>query len=131
MAEVEDLARRWVAGFASYEADSMVALSAPDVKLYLPRNELEGGGYRGHDGVRQAIADLRESWAGIEYDLQWVESGDDVALTYLRTTNQALADGPEVTYDLWIVIRVRNRLVTYSRPHLDEAPARADAGLEA
>jgi hypothetical protein len=61
----EWIARRFCDAFNDRDAEALVALADPEVRYY-PTALVGGGrGYEGHDGLRQWVAELRES--GIEH----------------------------------------------------------------
>jgi len=55
------LAQAVIAAWNALDRDAFVKLQHPEVEMTLPRNVLEGGSYRGHEGVRRAFNDAVES----------------------------------------------------------------------
>lgn len=63
------------------DVESMIAITSPDVEFSTFLTEVEGGSYRGHDGVRAWQADLRSSFAHYEPDPARFEDYGDLVLT--------------------------------------------------
>ena len=61
------LAERAFEAFTKRDMEPFVACFHPSVEFMLPRNRLEGGSYRGLDGIRRAWADLYETWEDIRF----------------------------------------------------------------
>jgi ketosteroid isomerase-like protein len=129
VAGTEQLMRSFVEAWNRMDEDAYCALCTEDVDFYLPRNLLEGGGYQGRDGVRRAMADARESWEAATVELRSIRDAGDRAMVQMHVTNRAHSGGPEIEYEGWFALRFRDGLISYCRPHLDEADAVADAGL--
>jgi ketosteroid isomerase-like protein len=111
------------------DEDAFTALFTEDAEFYLPRNLLEGGGYAGHDGIRRAMADARDTWEAVTIELRSIRAVGDRALGNMRATNRTRGGGPVIEYEGWLALRFRGNLVSYCRSHMDEADALADAGL--
>jgi ketosteroid isomerase-like protein len=129
VAGTEEFARSMADAWNRMDEEAFAALFTEDVEFYLPRNLLEGGGYRGHAGVRKAMADARETWAAVTVEPRSIRDAGDRAVMQLHVTNKTHDEGPVIEYDGWFVLRFRNGLVSYLRPYLDEADALAEAGL--
>ena len=68
------------AAFRAFEAkdsEAWVNCFHPNTEFLLPRNVLEGGSYRGHEGVRRALADSYETWEGFRIEIQDMREVDD------------------------------------------------------
>jgi ketosteroid isomerase-like protein len=129
VAEIEQLARGTIDAWNRMDADGFAALCTEDVELYLPRNLLEGGGYRGADGIRRAMADARDSWDEVTLEFCDARAAGDRGVIHAHSKNRSHSGGPALEYEVWNAVRIRDGLVNYFRSHLDEADALADAGI--
>jgi ketosteroid isomerase-like protein len=102
----------------------------PSVEFFLPRNVIEGGSYRGLDGVRRAWADLLEAWDDYRYEQFDIRALDDRVVTLGTATNVSKGGGPSVAYEAAYVVRVRAGKITQWRPFLSHAEALKAVGLE-
>src|SRR6516164_2834343 len=102
----------------------------PDVEMTLPRNLLEGGMYRGRDGLRRAFDDFAESWEAFRFAVDRIEDVDDFVVVLGRGFNTAREGGPSVDYELAILMRFREGQMIESRPFLDHSEALKAVGLE-
>jgi uncharacterized protein (TIGR02246 family) len=126
----EELVRRLMDAWNSWDPDRVAALYTTDAEIYLPRNIVEGGGYYGREGVRRAVTDIVEDyWESITAEVLEVYGEGDRAVARVRMTNVGSDAGPEVIWDLWLVLRFRDGLVAYGRSLLDRDEAFRDAGL--
>src|SRR5215212_1441917 len=71
-----EIVRRAFSAFQGRDSKAWVNCFHPDVELLLPRNVLEGGSYRGHEGVKRALADAFETWETFGFDIQDVRTVD-------------------------------------------------------
>ncbi len=78
-AEIETV-RAGVEAYNRGDAEGVVAMSHPDVRLVPIRSLLEGGEYRGHDGVRRFMADMEEDWADRHIEIDEIREVDDGVL---------------------------------------------------
>ena len=63
------------------DVDSVVAITSPEVEFSTFLTEVEGGSYKGHDGVRAWQADLRASFAHYEPEPRRFEDFGDIVVT--------------------------------------------------
>jgi ketosteroid isomerase-like protein len=69
-AEDLEAVRRGIDAYNRGDVEGMLETTSEDVVLVPVRSLLEGGEYRGHDGVRRYMADMDEDWVerSIEVD---------------------------------------------------------------
>ena len=94
-----------------------------------PRNVLEGGSYRGHDGLRRALADAFETWEDFHFDLEDTRAVDDFVVALGQTTNVGKGDAPAVEYQSAYLFKLREKMIAYSRPYQSHREALEAAGL--
>jgi len=84
--------------------------------------------YRGHDGLRQYLADLNHDWDEFDISVSEVRDGDRYAVALGRVyarAGGAIADGPAA-----FVFELREGLVCWGKTYRDRAEALRRAGLE-
>src|SRR5688500_14989336 len=91
---VREVFRAWV----ERDPEAVVECFHPEVELLLPRNVLEGGSYRGHEGVRRALADVFQTWEDVRFDIREIKAVDDRVIVVGRTTSVGKGDAPAVDY---------------------------------
>src|SRR5687768_17463763 len=93
-----DTVRAAFTAFVERDPEAWVSCFHPNVELLLPRNLLEGGRYRGHEGVRRALTDAFQTWKEFRFDIQDVKAVDDRVIVLGRTTAVGKGDAPAVDY---------------------------------
>ena len=78
-AEIETV-RAGIDAYNRGDIEGVVAMSHPDVRLVPIRSLLEGGEYRGHEGVRRFMADMDEDWADRRIDVDEIRELPDGVL---------------------------------------------------
>jgi ketosteroid isomerase-like protein len=124
-----EIARTMIRAFEERDADALIECTDADGELLLPRNLIEGGSYKGHEGVRQALADAFDTWEGIHFEVHDVRATDDCAVVLSRTTNVGKGETPTVEYEIGYLVRMRGSKIIYMRPYLDPHEALEAAGL--
>jgi ketosteroid isomerase-like protein len=108
---------RWRAG----DREFLLANAAPDVELYSRFGSLTGEPYRGHDGVRAWLAELRENFERFDVSLDELrEAGDDRVVALGGISFRARGSGIDMDERLGWVFELRNgrvrRMLFYSSP---------------
>jgi ketosteroid isomerase-like protein len=114
------------AAFRAFEAkdsEAWVNCFHPNAEFLLPRNVLEGGSYRGHEGVRRALADSYETWAGFRIEIQDMREIDDRVVALGRTINVGKGDAPTVEYQSAYIAKLRDGKIAYLRPYQSHVEA--------
>ena len=124
------LAERFFEAWTERNPELLVELCDPEIEFLLPRNLLEGGSYKGHDGVRQAMADGYETWQSFGGEIKSVREIGDRAVLRLHSVQLARHEGPQVEYDLTYVLKLRQGRILHARPFLDYEDALKAVGLE-
>jgi ketosteroid isomerase-like protein len=101
----------------------------PNCEFLLPRNLLEGGSYRGHEGVRQAFADVYAAWEDVRFEVEGTRSTGSHVVVVSRTTNVGKGAAPPVTYSTAYLYEIRERKILYFRPYRAVAEALEAVGL--
>ena len=83
---------------AQRDVERLVDLSDPDVRWHSFFAEVAfgaGGGYRGHDGIRQYVSDLNDAWEIVRADVDDGLGVGDIALLVGRIHYRGKASGVE------------------------------------
>jgi len=126
----EEVARRAVAAINVRDADALVALCHPDVEWW-PALTLRVGGipYRGHDGIRRYIADLRDAWDEFDIEIQELRPIRDRVLALCDLRVRGRVSGASLEQQAAVVYWVRGDRVGGARTYLDPAqPPERDPG---
>ena len=118
------------AAFVARDAEAFAECFAEDSELRLPRNLLEGGGYVGREGAKEAIADSFETWADIQIEVEGFREIDDQFLLTTRVTNVGKPGTPSVEYAGWHLVRLRGDEIVSWRPYASERDALEAVGLQ-
>jgi ketosteroid isomerase-like protein len=111
-----ELGRRGFEAFARRDAEALVALCTDDVE-WVPALTLGANGepYRGHDGVRAYMADLRASWPEFDLDLRDMGARDDRVLVLYRLRARGAQSGERIDQDAALGYEVRDGKVAAAR----------------
>jgi ketosteroid isomerase-like protein len=90
-----EIARQGVEAYNRGDAEALVELSDPGITMVPVRALLEGGEYRGHEGVRRFLADMEEDWERREILIDEIRELDDGVLV-LGTFTAVGRSGNEV-----------------------------------
>jgi ketosteroid isomerase-like protein len=124
-----ELARRAILGWDQRGIDAIVEILDPAVEWHPPRESMEPGTYRGHDGVRDYFGRLREIFEDVRVELIDVMAVDkDVVLAVARVVGQSARFGPIDTEWAWL-ITMRNGKATHVATFIDRHEARRVARL--
>ena len=100
--------RRWRTG----DWEFVLANAAPDVEVYSRFGSLTGEPYRGHDGVRAWLAELRENFERFDVWLDEArEAGDDRVVAIGGVSWRARGSGIDMEERLGWVYEFRDRQV--------------------
>jgi uncharacterized protein len=126
-----ELVKRSFEAISAWDVDGLLRLYDPDVELLpLTGTRVETGGYRGHDGVREYMAEARDLWELLEpKGQQYTSLGDRVVVAgHCRVRGRS--SGAESDPPCAWVIGVRDgRIVSHKAYATYDEAARA-AGVE-
>ncbi len=106
-----ELAGRVLDALARRDATSLVDLSDPEVRWHSFFAEVtlgRGGGYRGHDGIRQYVSDLNDAWDIVRADVDDALGVGDIALLVGRIHYRGKASGVETASPAGWMFKFRN-----------------------
>ena len=102
---------------------------ARSVEFMLPRNSLEGGSYRGLDGIRLAWADVYETWEDFRFQRRESRATGDYVVVLGRATNVGKGTAPTVSYDAAYVLKIEQGSIIRWQPYTSSAEAPKAVGL--
>jgi ketosteroid isomerase-like protein len=122
--------RRLVEAFNDRDIDAMLPDIQPDAELHPLRAQLEGKAYRGHDGLREMLADFDQDWELVQMDAeQFRDAGDQVvALGRLRARGRT--SRVDLDVPMGFVWKLRDGKAVYLKTFSEQADALRAAGLE-
>jgi len=123
------IVRRAFSAFQGRDSKAWVNCFHPDVELLLPRNVLEGGSYRGHEGVKRALADAFETWEIFGFDIQDIRTVDDRVIALGRATTVGKGDAPSIEFQSAYLFKLCEGKINYLRPYQSHSEALEAVGL--
>jgi ketosteroid isomerase-like protein len=124
-----EIVLRGMTALLERDVEAWVACCAPDVEVLLPRNLIEGGSYKGHEGVRRAFADAYETWEDLGFDLEGVREIGDRVVVLGRSTNVGRGEAPTIEYESAYLVDLRDGKIVYLRPYESHREALEAAAL--
>jgi ketosteroid isomerase-like protein len=125
-----EIVRRAFSAFQGRDSEAWVNCFHPDVELLLPRNVLEGGSYRGHEGVKRALADAFETWEAFRFDIQDLRTVDDRVIALGRATNVGKGDAPTIEFQSAYLFKLCEGKISYFRSYQSHSEALEAVGLK-
>jgi SnoaL-like domain len=123
-----ELYRRGIEAFNRRDLDGFLALAHPNVVGVSRILAIEGGPYRGHDGVRAWWKGLLDVFPDFFIEILWVRDGGQVTVAGL--SNRALGEGSAALEDfVWQTAEWRDARVVRWEMHRSERDALQAAGL--
>jgi ketosteroid isomerase-like protein len=127
-----ELAGQVLDALARRDVSRLIDLAHPEVEWYSFFAELalgKGGGYRGHDGIRQYVSDLNDAWEIVRGDVDDALEVDDVALLVGRIHYRGKASGVETESPAGWMFKFRDGKVLCFRAFREPAQAIESLGL--
>jgi ketosteroid isomerase-like protein len=126
-----DVAKRVVDAYNRRDVDGLFAeLATPDFEWYpgIVR-ALDGGGYRGREGVARFAVDTEENWAELQIIPEEFRDLGDRVLVLGRIKGRGRGSGAPVDAPQAIILDFRGDRIWRSRVYLDRAEGLRAAGL--
>ena len=127
-AEDQEAVRRGIEAYNRGDVEGMLETTAEDVVMVPVRSLLEGGEYRGHDGVRRFMADMDEDWVERAVEIDEIREVNDswLVLGVFRAIGKS---GTEVHYPVaWHSVMRDGKLVRMTA-YSDQDTALRELGL--
>jgi uncharacterized protein len=127
-AEDQEAVRRGVDAYNRGDVEAMLETTAEDVVMVPVRSLLEGGEYRGHDGVRRFMADMEEDWVERAIEIDEIREVDDswLVLGVFRAVGKS---GTEVRYPVAWHSVMRDGKLARMTAYSDQEAALRELGL--
>lgn len=109
----------------SGDIESALEMMAPDARLVVPPEaSAEPDTYEGHEGVRRYLAGFDGVLEDVRFELIELEQvSADTVLTEMKLSGRGAATGIQVAQDTFVVLGVRDGLVTFINPRNDRESA--------
>ena len=127
-----DLARRVLDTLARRDVSALVELSDPEVWWHSFFAEVtfgRGGGYRGHDGIRQYVRDLNDAWEIVRAEVDDAIGVGSIALLVGRIHYRGKASGVETASPAGWMFKFRDGKVLRFRAFREPEQVLEAAGL--
>ena len=125
-----EIARRAIDAFNRRDFDGYDDLYAPDFEWFPALTmALEGGGYRGREGVEKFAADTRENWEELQALPEEFRDLGDRVLVLGRMQGRGKGSGAQVDAPVWNILDFRGGRIWRSRVFFDRAKALRAAGV--
>ena len=124
-----ELAWRAILGWNERGVDAFIEVLDPEVEWHPPRESMEPGIYRGHDGVRDYFGRLRGVFE--EQRVEWVDVtsvDEDVVLSVVRIAGTTAKFGKIEAEWAWL-ITIRDGKAVHVATFVDRHEALRVAGL--
>jgi ketosteroid isomerase-like protein len=125
-----EVVRRSFDAWNEWDVEALRRLYAEDVVIQTGITEF-GRTFEGDDPIGRWVAEMRETWAEVHWDIERIFEGDedDVVVSFYRAIGVGRESGVEVVRDLTGVCRIRDGLIVSERVYLDRGQALEAAGL--
>ena len=126
-----EIARRGLQAFNAHDREAFVDFWDADCEFFtVTGSRVDGTPYRGHERIRQYMAEIEHAWTGLRFDTDAVREGRDdavVAVGHLRGTGRE--SGATVEQRMGIVWRFEGGKLRHCRAYPDPAEALEAVGL--
>jgi ketosteroid isomerase-like protein len=95
--------------------DAWIGAWDEQAEFYPLRAQLEGQAYRGHDGLRQFVAEMAEGGEQVRFEVDEIRGAGEQLVALGRLRARGPASGVERDIPLALVGVVRDKKVVYSR----------------
>jgi ketosteroid isomerase-like protein len=127
-----ELANRVLDTLAQRDTSRLVDLCDPEVRWHSFFAEVafgRGGGYSGHDGIRQYVSDLNDAWEIVRAEVDDGVGVGDIALLVGRIHYRGKASGVETASPAGWMFKFRDGKVLRFRAFREPEQVLEDAGL--
>ena len=125
-----EIVRAAIDAVARQDLTRLIELADPEVEWHSFLAQLgEGGVYRGHDGLRQYVEDLRDAWEFLRTDVDDFLAVGAVVVVVGRLRYRGKGSGVETESAAGYVTRFRDGRLVYMRAFRDPEEALMALGL--
>ena len=119
-----EIVRRGFEALGRWDVEALLPDCHPEIEFVSLVEQIEGHAYRGHDGMRKLVADMKEAWDIWEPVPEHFETAGDRLLAVGRTRLRGKGSGLEIEFSWGQVFRFRDRKLAWSRIYSDPGEAR-------
>lgn len=120
MTEKAELVGRVYEALNRADPDALVALAHEDVEFVSILSSVEGGAYRGHDGLRRYVDDLQRAWDEATWTVERVVELDQETVVAVSSARfHARSSGMQLDQAFAVVLRFRDGLVWRAEAYAD------------
>jgi ketosteroid isomerase-like protein len=122
--------RRLLHAFNDRDLEALLPGIHPEAEIQSLRAQLEGRAYRGHEGMRQMLADLDDDWTFVQMDGEDFREADDQVVMLGRLRARGRASGVDLDVPVAVVWTLRDGKVVRAKTFSEQADALRATGLE-
>ncbi len=122
-----ELLHRAIDAFNRRDLDDFLALADPEIELTPLNLELEGGAYRGHDGLRSFWREYTDVFPDFQSEVEEVRELGEMTLARVRLTGHGTGSAVPFEGPIWQLARWRSGLCVWWRSFRSEEDALAAA----
>jgi ketosteroid isomerase-like protein len=125
-----EVVRHMLDAFNRGDVDAVIAAFAEDCEVSEPPEvpDRPALGFRGHDGIRDWMTNLRQV-AGVQFEPRGFTTSGDVIVTEWASRGQGQASGVPIEWTTFAVLRLSNGKITRAQGFLTRGEALEAAGL--
>jgi ketosteroid isomerase-like protein len=124
-----EIAKRAIDAFNRLDVDDFAELTTPDSELFRAFGALEGGSYRGRQGIEAWFRDLRDAWEETRIVADERRDLGESVLLLGRLQGRGRGSGVRVDAPIGGVLDLRDGKIARLRSYLDHGEALRAAGL--
>ena len=121
-----EVVRRGYEALGRFEVEPFLPDCDPELEFVSLVGQVEGGSYRGHEGMRKFVSDLAEAWDLWEPVPEHLEGAGDNVIATGRTRLRGKGSGVVIDFEWGQVFRFRNGKLLWTRIYSDPAEARRE-----
>lgn len=129
-AEDVETIRTGIEAYNAKDVDGLLRTADDQVVLIPLRSLLEGGEYRGPDGLRRFMADMDEDWSERAIEVDEVRDLEDRVLVLGDFHGVGRASGAEVRYPVAWLCEMRDGKLAHMRAFSDRETALRELGID-
>jgi steroid delta-isomerase-like uncharacterized protein len=124
-----EIVREGFDAFNRRDVDRLVSLCSPDTEWLPFRAQLEGVPYRGHEGVRQFVADMDADWEAFRIDPVDLRERDERVVAIGQVTGRGAESGVSIDLVGGFVFELHDGRITGLTSYSNASDALAAVGL--
>lgn len=127
--EIVEILERMYDAARRRDFDAFPALHDPNATVIPLILDIEGGGYRGHEGVRRFWSEIHSAFPDWHWVAERIQSFDEGALVAIRIRGHAKGSGVTIDQAAWQVVKLAGGKIVWWQIFRTEAEAIEAAGI--